>query len=356
MVMSVLPALMALIVLAVPPTPEHTTVEVIQADLRLELSYDGPEEIDPWQPLQMTLAIRNASETTPHPVVMPGDGSWFGWREPSMTFEWQSFDPGEAGWTPIPRDMIGRCGNYDAEWRDEVVVIDPGGSADLAGWTPSARQGAHLSGHDRVRVRARYAYGARSPENATRLAGAPVPEGPMPASAFGPMGYTPPFVLTSEWVELAVRPALSLSCRQVRPVPMRGSIDLLEHFEVTLTNSTRRPFTLYAPRTGQERELLTTLDVSLGHVINGSFALRPEDASAPIVLEPGESISVTSLLWRGGTRKPHRIEPDRQALRSFDGTPIPYSVAVYRGDWDWMERLVATGVVELGPAPRAPAR
>jgi len=63
----------------VPLSPPHP-------DLRLDLQLVGPAVLDPGERPRVRASVHNTSTLTAHPVVLPGDGSEMGWREPMVSF------------------------------------------------------------------------------------------------------------------------------------------------------------------------------------------------------------------------------------------------------------------------------
>lgn len=345
---------LALIVLALgAPARDAVTSEEVEADVRLNLIYDGPHEIDPWDRLPMRLSVENLSTTTAHPIVRPGDGSWAGRREPTMRVEWQRFDPDRSEWVPLPGGGFMGCGVYDPEWRDEVAVLAPGESVDISLGMPAFHYGIRFSDHRRVRVRMYYKYDARSPEQGPNrgFRQPPAVDDPVMKAPHGAMGDTPAFELRSDWVEFAIHPPLTLTCRQIKPLPREGRIDPFDFFEVTMVNSTERPFTVFAPRDRSDAESVERLTVMQFQIGNRGrmytyCATRPKDDSLPLVLQPHESVVLSALPRERTKQGLIRMELDREELRRIGDAPCPYLVLVSRTDWDYTESLMARGSVE----------
>lgn len=112
-----------------PPTREE-----LEHDLQLTIAVDGAVR-HAWWPFGLQARLRNRSQTHSYQVVLPGDGSEAGWREPTITLAGRRVNTnGEI--TPLEHRSMGRCGNYDADWRDEVRDLAPGQSIALS-WLPS---------------------------------------------------------------------------------------------------------------------------------------------------------------------------------------------------------------------------
>ncbi len=131
--------------------------EDFERDLVLVARIEGATPVYSWWPLSITVEIVNRSPSKSYPIVMPGDGSDANWREPHVyfTIEIQAQD---GTWSLVLPRGVGRCGNYDPYWLDEIVQLAPGASQRLQ-WMREPT----LPDHGRVRVRAHYVYAARPP-------------------------------------------------------------------------------------------------------------------------------------------------------------------------------------------------
>jgi hypothetical protein len=84
--------------------------------------------------LPVTLRLSNPGDTAAY-LVMPGDGSSYGWRTPIVG--WSVIDaglgekqhPAEPGLSKEPR-----CGNIDALGREELIELLPGQGTELLGY------------------------------------------------------------------------------------------------------------------------------------------------------------------------------------------------------------------------------
>ncbi|HWB77193.1 MAG TPA: hypothetical protein VG755_19640 [Nannocystaceae bacterium] len=106
-------------------TPNATRTGDAQPDLRLELT--GPSSMAKSDFPELKGTIRNVSKKRAHAIVMPGDGSDAGWRDPVIAFT-AFIDEGDGCWKPLPRAAVGRCGLFDPDWSDEIVSVKAGTS------------------------------------------------------------------------------------------------------------------------------------------------------------------------------------------------------------------------------------
>lgn len=96
---------------------EPLTKERIEADLKIEVTArrGGPFRFD--------AVLVNRSPDTVHRVVIPGDGSDVGWREPHV-FQRGWTREGSA-WRELKPRPIERCGMYDHHWQRSVRFLHP---------------------------------------------------------------------------------------------------------------------------------------------------------------------------------------------------------------------------------------
>ncbi len=160
----------------------------------------------------------NRSATSSHALVLPGDGSEVGWREPHAYFTAELLADG-GSWREIPGSPDSSCGFFEPYWLDEVVRLAPGESRRLSRMDSPAV----LPAQGRVRIRAHYAYKAtpskRDFEDQDPI---PLPEG------LGAMNGVPTFELGSAPLELTLVP----------PGFARGQIESDLALELTRASST----------------------------------------------------------------------------------------------------------------------
>lgn len=110
----------------VSPNPIRTGDE--QTDLRLEIR--GPKRMAKSDFPELSGTIRNVSRKRAHAIVLPGDGSDAGWRDPVISFT-AFIDEGDGCWKPLASASNGRCGLFDHDWSDEIVEVRAGGSKSI---------------------------------------------------------------------------------------------------------------------------------------------------------------------------------------------------------------------------------
>lgn len=108
--------------------PNPTRTGDAQPDLRLELS--GPAKMAATDFPELKGTIHNVSRKRAHAIVLPGDGSDAGWRDPVIAFT-AFIDEGDGCWRPLARAQVGRCGLFDPDWSDEIVNVRAGTSRSL---------------------------------------------------------------------------------------------------------------------------------------------------------------------------------------------------------------------------------
>ncbi len=173
-------------------TPVTAEGSAFNGDLELVTRIVGTPPKHSWWPLEIDVDIVNRSTTTSHPIVLPGDGSSAGWREPHARFS-AEVQAEDGTWRTLPIREVGRCGLYDANWLDEVVRLAPGAAQRLA-WMGTLPE---LPEQGRVRIRAHYAYKA-TPSLRDYEDRDPIP----PPEGLGGMAGVAPFELVSAPIEL----------------------------------------------------------------------------------------------------------------------------------------------------------
>ena len=125
----------------------------------LELSLRGPAETVQvlGHALQLEAVLINRS-SRPIKVVKPGDGSESGWREPYLFYTAER-RKGEM-WEQVPAQPIFRCGLFNTNWPNDVVVLKSGESLPLNSGLVALQTVFALSpGVYRFRLHYRYSQG-----------------------------------------------------------------------------------------------------------------------------------------------------------------------------------------------------
>lgn len=104
-------------------TPTPTRTGATQPDLVLEVT--GPTHATATDLPAVSGKLRNVSRRRAHAIVLPGDGSEVGWRDPVISFT-AFIDEGDGCWQVLPPAVVGRCGLFDPDWSDEIVALRPG--------------------------------------------------------------------------------------------------------------------------------------------------------------------------------------------------------------------------------------
>ena len=163
---------------------------------------------------RLRLAVDGAAVSEqPVAVVRPGDGSESGWREPSMYFSAEKKTA--QGWKNVERRPIGRCGLYNSNWQDDVVVLKPGEEIDVGVWMPTPYSYFNLSeGTYRFRLHYNYTRGEAEKKS-------PGSAGEIPPSLVD----TPAFSLVSEPLIYKINPVHTQQskCSPTKPTARRPS-------------------------------------------------------------------------------------------------------------------------------------
>lgn len=195
--------------------------------LRLEISLPGHAVLEVGEPLIIDAVIRNVSPD-PQAIVMPGDGSISGMREPHISYVGE-IDRGDGRRAPLgPPAFLGACGNFDETWHDEIVTIPPGGVQPLTGWIGSPGEMLAMPRPGRVYLTMRYAYTAGGG-----------------SSGFDPgaMGTTPAFELQSNALQIQLTQPLALTVRsRLEPAVDRARATRFEQvYQLEVHNNTDGP-------------------------------------------------------------------------------------------------------------------
>lgn len=165
----------------------------VERGLELVAHLDESALGDPWRPVPIEVEIVNRS-TTAQVVVLPGDGSEVGWREPHVFFTAEVLAD-DGRWNAAPQPLRARCGLYDANWLHDVVRLAPGETRRLHWMGPLPQ----LPERGRARIRAHYVYKATPPKRAWDASeSTPVPGG------LGDMDGVAPFELISAPLEVTL--------------------------------------------------------------------------------------------------------------------------------------------------------
>jgi hypothetical protein len=308
-----LPACLMIVLVACAASTKPVPVELrkkaqIENDLRLDVGWQGPRQVEPGVDLAVDLTLVNTSKTQTYRVVKPGDGSEVGWREPYVYFT-ASVLLADGKRSPVPPAGYGRCGLFAFDWGPDVMELKPGQSLPLKTWVPAPSQMLEFQQAGKVQLRAHYAYrggkGIRSPAL---------------AAAHKFMKGVPDFEIVSAPVEFEVVRPLELKVRVKKALKVKAQTRLSDLLEVTLLNQSSTPQPVTVPTLHGDARLEIEIDGQLG-------GWRPEVSKQlnkegkQHVLKPGQK---TSLFGRG---------PLANGLDGSWSYPIPDTVrlrAIYR--------------------------
>jgi hypothetical protein len=239
-------------------------------DLRLELVATAVR-FEPGEPVPLRASIHNDGDAGQY-VVLPGDGSEVGWREPHVWVSTLS-ESSPGCWQPLPAPRIVRCGLYNRDWTRDVVAIAPGESRDV-----ELRHRLALEQAGRVRVRAHYLWN----EGRTTKGDAPAVRSP------SVMAGVPAFELTSNAVELVIERPLELELEpRPRSPGARVPTDVRELVDVRITNVTDAPQRVIRPAASVLR---FELEGSVTTLPRGTWEHR--GPARTVTLGPGASVDL----------------------------------------------------------------
>lgn len=211
-----------------PPGPAPRGLELVATLLT--------PTVQPGAPIRVKLELRNGAEQGSIPVVRPGDGSESGWREPWIRWD-VAYVGADGAERPLRPHTIGRCGMFDADWRDEVTTLRPGESVDVTDGAVAPLAIHDLQEPGTVRIRAWYSWGAGAHD---KRPGAD----PAAPKDLGAMKDTPAFDLASNPVTVTVVRPIDVVVR-VKRAPKVGRVERPEQFlEVEVRAADGNPFAL----------------------------------------------------------------------------------------------------------------
>lgn len=221
------------------PEGDATEREGLVVETAFDLPPGAPAVFLAGAHVPVRVTLRNTSKTRTLPVVRPGDGSDEGWREPRV--RWDAFTVGATGAAaPLPRNAGARCGNFDANWHDEVVLLAPGERLDLGNAGARAPESAFDLQRGRIRLVFRYEYGGGRFEKRPPSLSGDAAQGP------GPMGETAPFVLVAAPLEFTVDRPFEVTARPKGPFRKGAVVTFRDLATVTVSNPNGTPRTLTA--------------------------------------------------------------------------------------------------------------
>lgn len=133
--------------------------------LSLDVEVKGLPRGKAGEAIELKVKLKNTSQE-PVQVVLPGDGSESGWREPHVYYSVEKREGQD--WKELAPHGIARCGLYDSIWQDDVRTLAPGASVDAGGWLPGPQASFQLApGTYRFRLHYDYAAGKNSKGPAT---------------------------------------------------------------------------------------------------------------------------------------------------------------------------------------------
>ncbi len=236
------------------------------ACLELVAVLNSPHVIQPGQPIETALTLRNTADDDPQLVVRPGDGSDDGRREPHVWFQVER-QVGDDAWVEAPLRRLYRCKVFEPDWRDDVVSLAPGETLDVRSW--AAGPGRYdLQEAGSYQLRAHYAW-RREPVAGTS-------DGDL-----GRMADVPAFTVTSAAVPFTVIRPLDVRTEVLGSVPATGA-PIGAVIDIHGVNTTDAPLD-WSPR---EWEPQVTVE---GGSLRKNDSAMPAAHDNPHTLPPGGS-------------------------------------------------------------------
>jgi hypothetical protein len=240
----------------------------------------------------LVITLTNRSQQRAWPVVLAGDGSEAGWREPWVFFTVERRSE-NGPWEQARQAQLGRCGNFDRDWAKDVVTLGGGESRTLEG-IPFIGYEAAMEGAAAIRITAHYIY--RQGNVVRSLFATP--------NAPPSMEGVPSFTISSEPMELLIERPLRLEV-ELHALPEQGG-PVEDIVTVAATNVSSHDVVL--PRKGGsidlqldgvKRDLTGQREQLRSHLRFGmSWGIAAEET---MTLAPGQRVTLTSEQLAGTT-------------------------------------------------------
>jgi hypothetical protein len=258
---------------------------------------------DAGQPIPLRASLVNESGRG-RAVVRPGDGSSVGWREPYVRWTVER-ETAPGVWKKLPDLPYSRCGNYDADWQKDVMLLEPGQS-QLLDHMISVDGRADIDAPGKYRARAHYEYrvglGSRGWSGLTVVGVSDEPS----ASARLIEGV-PAFEIVSEPYEFRVQTGLVL---EVRPRAAALDAGAPDSVEVWLMNGSREA---RAIGPGKVNGLAVQVVDETGKFLYQPFYLDSPELDAH-VLAPGTGVQLPLVI---DANYSHHAPPDGLPRTTF---------------------------------------
>jgi len=297
----------------------------VERDLTLDVKLLSGDGVQPGQPVRLDIHLKNTSNERIYSVVRPGDGSEVGWREPHV-FYTARIDTGDGNWQEVPKATVLRCGNFDAQWQNDVVELWPGKSIELKDWLAPPAMALEMQQAGRVRLCVHYRY-----------RGGVTGKDPKTGKAFdtGKMRGMPAFELVSKPVEFEVLRPLDVVLSVKKPLKAKTKTRLSEILDVKLANRSKGGIEVTAPT--------LSADARLSFETDGSAAPKLSEQDQPYgkkqLLNPGDEAAILgdAPLSNGvdGTWKCNK--PGKVKLRAVYTTSTWEPGAVIKSGWVELE-------------------
>lgn len=224
----ILPCTIALLLLLVQSderSPSVARPERLGEALKLVLQsrMRSGQALESGQYPNFRLAIFNSSRQTSIPVVLPGDGSEVGWREPYIYFT-ATIRNADGFETDVLPERYGRCKLFDWRWPQSAVLLPPREGHYLEVWRPLLE----FQEAGRVRLIAHYNYSAGTGRGSRVSA--------FGRDRLGMMKDVPQFELVSNPIEFEVIRPVDLEIRVKSPMKAGVKHRLSDILEVDVIN------------------------------------------------------------------------------------------------------------------------
>lgn len=251
----------------------------ITRDLKLIAEVESGKTFEAGKMPWIVLTLMNTSKSRAYPIVMPGDGSEMGWRDPYVHFTAKQREV-NGMWVSMKPWSSGRCSLFDWNWVKDVVDIRPGQRIPIGSNHFGEQYDFQYPG--KVQLVGHYAYRAMGGTNGQ----------PLPDKECGRMKDVPLFELVTDPVELEVVRPLDLRVRVKKSFKVGVEERVDDVIEITVTNTSDQPVEVRSPGYSGYG-----LDVTIGPYIVRSGSERHDKITESYKqLNPGN----TATLMGGG--------------------------------------------------------
>lgn len=235
----------------------RVSLERLKADLVLQTSLKTPRTIHAGSLVAVDIVLRNLSQDTSYPILLPGDGSEAGMRNPHVYFT-ATIDTGRGKVKAVPQARYARCGNRNPYSDRDIYTLKPGEAIPVKGGLTSPSTMLEFQEAGRVRLLVHYAYRGFAHEgfDENAIAASNLPEeyliearkrAEQMSAITDHMKDLPVFELVSQPLEFDVVRPLDLVLSVKSALRVKEPSKMSDLFDLKLINRSRQSFEISSP-------------------------------------------------------------------------------------------------------------